>query len=198
MLRAVAAGVWRQRSPGAMSPPVSRHGSAMLALAGLSPSAHARNAYARRQKHRSQSLTTVPIGTPEPGASAGSATPTLDTNLRKLLFMVHPDMFPDGSTEKRVNLEAVKSINSYVDAHRSLIEGDDDADLPIPGRQPTMIKLCVRQQTETEPVTVTAILQDTTQAQPQGFEKSMDKYVDKPNAFVHLRTERRADQLHRC
>ena len=102
--------------------------------------------------------------------------PTLDKNLRKLLFMVHPDMFPDGSTEKRVNLEAVKSINSYVDSHRSLVEGNDDAELPItPGRQPTMIKLYVRQQTQAEPVTVAAMLQDTTQAHPKGFEKSMDK-----------------------
>ena len=89
--------------------------------------------------------------------------------------MVHPDMFPDGSTEKRVNLEAVKSINSYVDSHRSLIEGDDEAELPPPGRQPTMTKLFVRQEAGAEPVSVTAILQDTTQAQPQGFEKSMDK-----------------------
>lgn len=173
-MRAVVASVWRQRLPGAMAPPVSRllHGTTMLAPGCLSPSTRAGSACTRRQKHCRQSLSTAATGAPEPG---GSAAPTLDINLRKLLFMVHPDMFPDESTEKRVNLEAVKSINSYVDTHRPLIEGDDDAQLPIPGRQPTMIKLYVRQRAETEAVAVSAILQDTTQAQPHGFEKSMDK-----------------------
>eukprot|EP01043_Picozoa_sp_COSAG02_P035881 COSAG02_NODE_2596_length_8456_cov_23.592078_5_plen_777_part_00 len=178
-MRAAVAGVRRRQcSPGATALPVSRrlHDSAMAALCGRSPSVLVGSAYARRQRHCSQSLTTAPTGTPDsPGAPGGSAAPTLDINLRKLLFMVHPDMFPDGSTEKRVNLEAVKSINSYIDTHKLLIEGDDDAQLPIPGRQPTMIKLYVRQQTEAEAEAVTAILQDTTQAQPHGFEKSMDK-----------------------
>ena len=65
-------------------------------------------------------------------------------------------------------IHKLESINSYVDSHRSLIEGDDDAELPMPGRQPTVIKLYVRQQTAAEPVAVTAMLQDTTQAHPQG------------------------------
>lgn len=130
---------------------------------------------ARRRSGGCSHRFSTAASTPEHRAEAVVA-PTLDKNLRKLLFMVHPDMFPDGSTEKRVNLEAVKSINSYVDSHRSLIEGNDDAELPItPGRQPTMIKLYVRQQTQAEPVAVAAMLQDTTQAQPKGFEKSMDK-----------------------
>ena len=119
----------------------------------------------------------------EPGpAAAEPPAATLDANLRKLLFMVHPDLFPEGSDARAANLEAVKTINSYVDAHRPLIEGADDAELPPPGQQPAMARLYVRQKqgegaqpAAAEVGPLTAMLHATTQAQPQGFEKSIDK-----------------------
>ena len=121
--------------------------------------------------------TAAAAASPEPEPPAA----TLDGNLRKLLFLTHPDLFPEGSDARATNLEAVKTINSYVDAHRPLIEGADDAELPPPGQQPAMARLYVRQKQDesAQPAAaaapLTAMLHATTQAQPQGFEKSMDK-----------------------
>ena len=179
-MRAVLGGA-RRCSSEALSPLSNgrRLYGAPAALAGRPPAWPARGVSActeQRMRQRHQQCRHLATASTASAATEPEA-PTLDANLRQLLFMVHPDFFPDGSTEKRTNLEAVKTINSYVDAHRPLIEGADDAELPPPGRQPAMAKLYVRQDGGADAVAVTAMLHDTTQAQPQGFEKSMDKSV---------------------
>ena len=106
--------------------------------------------------------------------------PTLDENMRKLLFLVHPDLFPEGTDAKSANETAVKTILGYVDEHRDLLDGMEGAELPSHS-QPVMARLFLRPKDggaepgAAEPGAVTAVLHATTQAQPAGFEKSMDK-----------------------
>ena len=100
--------------------------------------------------------------------------------MRKLLFLVHPDLFPEGTDAKSANEAAVKTILGYVDEHRDLLDGMEGAELPSHS-QPVMARLFLRPKDggaepgAAEPGAVTAVLHATTQAQPAGFEKSMDK-----------------------
>ena len=76
------------------------------------------------------------------------ARPTLDENIRQLLFKVHPDFFPSGSAEQAANEAAVRQINGFVDDHRELLKHDSSDPSgrpePPPQKPPVQAKLFAR------------------------------------------------------
>ena len=110
------------------------------------------------------------------GDSRGAKdTPTLESNMQKLMFMVHPDLFQEDMA-KMTNEKAVKTINSFVDDHRALLDSDEDiVHQPVP---PLPIQLFVRPRTQQPPngkdTHVTAVLRASSASDPNAFQKSLD------------------------
>jgi hypothetical protein len=103
--------------------------------------------------------------------------------MQKLLFMVHPDFFTEGSPAHSNNAEAVKTLNSYIDGHRDLLdERDDEAPSPSPAAlQPTALKLFLRAGAGGKKGAgggeraIDVVLHSPSRSQPRAFQQTMDR-----------------------